>query len=84
MCIRQRTFLDLSEISVSKIKCKIEQRCAVKFGFKFGKSAAETVQMMASAYGETTMSKALVHVWYNRFTKVDKKKCSLRSAQDAL
>jgi [histone H3]-lysine36 N-dimethyltransferase SETMAR len=46
---------------------KIEQRYAIKFCFKLRKSATETIQMLSSAYGESSMTKSRVHVWYNRF-----------------
>jgi [histone H3]-lysine36 N-dimethyltransferase SETMAR len=46
---------------------KIEQRYAVKFCFKLGKTQSETVAMLSAAYGESAMSQPSVHRWFTRF-----------------
>lgn len=44
-----------------------EQRAAVKFCFLLGKSAAETIVMLKTAYGEAALSKTRVYEWFTRF-----------------
>ena len=44
-----------------------EQRVAVKFCFLLGKSAAETIVMLKTAYGGTALSKTRVYEWFSRF-----------------
>ena len=46
-----------------------EQRVAIKFCFKAGKSATETFEMLKLAYGESVMSRAIVFRWYNLFAE---------------
>jgi len=45
----------------------MEQRLAVKFCFKAGKSATETLQMVNAVYGDQALSRANVFRWYGRF-----------------
>jgi len=45
----------------------MEQRLAIKFCFKGGKSATETLQMVNSAYGDQALSCSNVFWWYGRF-----------------
>ena len=45
----------------------MEQRLAIKFGFKAGKSATETLQMVNAAYGDQALSRSNVFRWYGRF-----------------
>lgn len=47
--------------------CKMEQRAAVKFCYKCGKTATETFQMMKTAYGGECLSKTTVYEWHKRF-----------------
>ena len=45
----------------------MEQRLAIKFCFKAGKSAKETLQMVHAAYGDQALSCSNVFQWYGRF-----------------
>ena len=44
-----------------------EQRTAVKFCFLLGKSAAETIVMLKTAYEDAALSKTRVYEWFSRF-----------------
>ena len=44
-----------------------EQRAAVKFCFLLGKSVAETIVILKTAYGDTALSKTRVYQWFSRF-----------------
>jgi transposase len=44
-----------------------EQRVAIKFCVKAGKSAVETIELINKAYGSAAMSHANVYRWYARF-----------------
>ena len=44
-----------------------EHRAAVKFCFLLGKSAAKTIVMLKTAYGDTALSKTRVYEWFSRF-----------------
>jgi transposase len=44
-----------------------EQRLALEFCFKAGKSAMETLQMVKAAYGDQTLCRSKVFRWYGRF-----------------
>lgn len=48
-------------------KMCFEQRAAIKFCFKLGKTFTETHQMMQQAYGNDCLSRTQVHEWYTRF-----------------
>jgi hypothetical protein len=41
-----------------------EQRVAIKFCVKAGKSAVETIELINKAYGSAAMSRAIVYRWY--------------------
>jgi len=43
------------------------QRLAIKFCFKAGKSATETLQMVNAAYEDQALSRSNVFRWYGRF-----------------
>jgi len=43
------------------------QRLAIKFCFKAGKSAMETLQMVKAAYGDQALSRLNVFRWYGQF-----------------
>ena len=45
----------------------IEQRPNIKFCFKLGKTAAETVKLMRQVYGDNCLSRAQIFRWYARF-----------------
>jgi transposase len=45
----------------------MEQRLAIKFCFKAGKSETETLQMVNAAYGDQALSHSNVLRWYGRF-----------------
>ena len=45
----------------------MEQRMNIKFCFKLGKTAAETVEMMRQVYGDNCLSRAQIFRWYGRF-----------------
>jgi len=44
----------------------MELRLAIKFCFKDGKSATETLQMVNAAYGDKALSRSNVFRWYGR------------------
>ena len=43
------------------------QRANIKFYFKLGKTAAETVEMMRQVYRDNCLSRAQLFRWYARF-----------------
>ena len=45
----------------------MEQRLAIKFCFKAGKSAAETLQLVHAACGDQALSRSNVFRWYGRY-----------------
>ena len=45
----------------------VEQRLAIKFCFKAGKSGTEALQMVNAAYGDQALSRSNVFRWYGRF-----------------
>jgi hypothetical protein len=45
----------------------LEKRINIKFCTKLGKSASETLQMLAEAYGADAMKKSSVFEWHKRF-----------------
>ena len=45
----------------------MEQRLAIKFCFKVGESAKETLQMVNAACGDQALSRSNVFRWYGRF-----------------
>jgi hypothetical protein len=61
----------------------MEQRLAIKFCFKAGKSATETLQMVNVAYGDTVkktqlmlfMKNIAVNVSFRRNTRTVREKC---------
>jgi hypothetical protein len=44
-----------------------EQRVAIKFYFKAGQSATETLVMVQKAYGNEAVNRSNVLMWYSRF-----------------
>jgi len=46
---------------------KFEQRCAIKFCVKLGKSATVTYEKLQRAYGEHSLSRAQVFIWHKSF-----------------
>jgi hypothetical protein len=45
----------------------MEQQLVIKFCFKAGRSAMETLQMVNAAYGDQALSRSNVFRWYGRF-----------------
>jgi len=45
----------------------MEQRANIKFSFKLGNTAAETVELMRKVYGDNCFSRAQIFRWYARF-----------------
>ena len=45
----------------------LEERYAIKFCFKLGKTATETYGMLQTAYGPSCMNRASVFEWHKRF-----------------
>jgi len=45
----------------------MEQRENIKFCFKLGKTATETVELMRQVYGDNFLSRAQIFMWYARF-----------------
>jgi len=48
---------------------KFEQRCAIKFCVKLGKSATVTYEKLQRAYGEHSLSRAQVFRWHKSFSE---------------
>jgi hypothetical protein len=59
---------DFSYPRSEMLECKSEQRVNIKFLVKLKKSATETLQLLAEAYGEECMSRARVFEWHKRFS----------------
>jgi hypothetical protein len=49
------------------MECTIEQRYAVKFCFKLGKSASETFELIKHAYGDDALSRTRVFEVHKMF-----------------
>ena len=45
----------------------MEQRANIKFCFKLGKTAAETVELVRQVYGDNCLSCAQIFRWYAQF-----------------
>ena len=45
----------------------MEQSANIKFCFKLGKTASETVELMRQVYGDNCSSRAQIFRWYARF-----------------
>jgi len=45
----------------------MEQRANIKFCFKLGKTAVETVEFMRQVYRDNCLSRAQIFRWYARF-----------------
>ena len=45
----------------------LEERYAIKFGFKLGKNNTETYGMLQTAFGASCMDRASVFEWHKRF-----------------
>jgi hypothetical protein len=48
---------------------KVQQRCAIKFCVKLGKSATVTYEKLQRAYGEHSLSRAQVFRWHKSFSE---------------
>ena len=46
---------------------RVDQQICIKFCFKLGHSSAETIPMMKKAFGDDSMSKAQIKLWYRHF-----------------
>jgi hypothetical protein len=46
---------------------KIEQSVCIKICVKFSKSTTKTLEMLCEAFGEHSLSWAVVFEWYSRF-----------------
>ena len=45
----------------------MEQTANIKFCFKLGKTAVETVELMRQVYGDNCLSRAQIFRWYAQF-----------------
>jgi transposase len=45
----------------------MEQRAAIKFCFRLGKSASETYEFLQKAYGSDSLSCSVTFEWFKRF-----------------
>ena len=45
----------------------LEERYAIKFGFKLGKNAKETYGMLQTAFRPSCMNRTLIFEWHKRF-----------------
>jgi len=46
---------------------QFEQRANIKFCFKLGKTAAETLECLKTVYGDEALKKTAVYDWFKRF-----------------
>ncbi|GFX29481.1 protein GVQW3 [Trichonephila clavipes] len=46
-----------------------EQRCAIKFCFRFGHNATETFAKLQQVYGDSVLSRAQVFRWFKAFSE---------------
>ncbi|XP_060615302.2 protein GVQW3 [Anolis sagrei] len=53
--------------SRAKMQRSLEQRYAIKFCVKLGKSGSETLQLLRTAYGDAVLSSAQVFRWHKAF-----------------
>jgi len=63
-----------------------EQREAIKFCVKAGKSAVETIKLINKDYGSAAMRRANVYRWYARFRDgredvKDQRNCDLKNRE---
>jgi hypothetical protein len=56
-----------SQFSLYAIDGGIEEGVAIKFCFKVGLSATETVVLVQKAYGNEALNRSNVFRWYSRF-----------------
>ena len=56
----------------------MEQKANIKFCFKLGKTAAETVKLMKQVYGDNCLSHAQIFRWYAQF------KCGVEMIEDSI
>jgi hypothetical protein len=49
---------------MNEAELKTEQRCAVHFCFRLGKTTTETLLMLQQAYGESCMTARTIYRWY--------------------
>jgi len=54
-------------LSRAKMQRSVEQRYAIKFCAKLGKSGSETLQLLRTAYGDAVLSSAQVFRWHKAF-----------------
>jgi len=54
-------------LSQAKIQRSLEQRYAIKFCTKLGKSGSETLQLLRTAYGDAALSSSQVFRWHKAF-----------------
>ena len=47
----------------------MEQRATIKFRYKLGKTATETLEMFMQVYGREAVSIKCVYKWFKRFQK---------------
>ena len=59
----------------------LEERYAIKFCFKLGKTATETYGMLQTAYGPSCMDRSSVFQWHKRFKARPKKARQSKSTQ---
>ncbi len=49
------------------METNIEQRSAIKFCWKAGKTSTETYELLRKAYGEECVSRATTFLWFGKF-----------------
>jgi len=54
-------------LSRAKMQRSLEQRYAIKFCAKLGKSGSETLQLLRTAYGDAVLSSSQVFRWHKAF-----------------
>ena len=54
-------------LSLAKMQRSLEQRYAIKFCVKLGKSGSETLQVLRTAYGDAVLSSAQALRWHKEF-----------------
>jgi len=69
-------------LSWAKMQRSLEQRYAIKFCVKLGKSGSKTLQLLRTAYGDAVLSSAQVLRWHKAF--MDGRALRTNSAQGVL
>jgi hypothetical protein len=59
--------LSYGRFKITLFRMAKQQRCAIKFCIRVGKSGSETLQLIHQAYGDNAVRRAAVFKWWKRF-----------------